>query len=216
MNESGKFEIYKKKLQGICDENDLVGKFVYDKYPMKLIIQPCKDPDAQMSMLEGVADDGSGYISPDAVLMFYFEDGDLVERIKGTFDMGDTLKNKLKTLFKKMHYLYLQFFHRELITSYGLSHIPRIQDNTTPAAAQPVGYEQVDMDEAISIVRTENFVTLEMLSTKMHISTDDADSLLNELELKGVISEEKEDGTYDVLPWDEPDDEADDTEGGDE
>lgn len=147
MNESGKFEIYKKKLQGICDENDLVGKFVYDKYPMKLIIQPCKDPDAQMSMLEDIADDGSGYISPDAMLMFYFEDGDLVERIKGTFDMGDTLKSKLKTLFKKMHYLYLQFFHRELVTSHGLIHIPRIQD-TLPTAAQSVEvYEQVNMDE---------------------------------------------------------------------
>lgn len=215
MNERSSLESVKKKLDGICDNHNLINKLIYDKYPISLVILPCKDPEGQMSMLESVEDNGRGYISPDASLTLYFEDGDLIKRVKGTFDMDGTLEGKIENLFKKIHYFYLQVFHRELINSPYLKFIPRITGNAVPTAAQPVeSYEQVDMDEAIRIVRTNNYITAEMLQSQMHLSTDDADSLLNELELDGVIGAEKEDGTYDVLPWDEPDDEQGSAEEG--
>ena len=58
MSEMTKYESYKKKLQGICDENDLTFRFRPDKYPIKLIIRPCSDYDSQLSMIECVEDNG--------------------------------------------------------------------------------------------------------------------------------------------------------------
>lgn len=128
MKESASFEMFQKKLQGICDEHDLIARFQYDKYPIKMVIQPCNNFDSQLSMMESVSDDGSGYISQDASITFYMEDGELGERIKGTFDISDTLKTKLKTMFKKLHFLYLQHFHRELIQNKVLNSIPKIEE----------------------------------------------------------------------------------------
>lgn len=230
MNESGKFEIYKKKLQGICDENDLVGRFIYDVYPIKMIVQPSTDLDSQISMLESAGDNGSGYISPDASIMFYFEDGELVERIKGTFDMSDSLKTKLKTLFKKMHYLYLQYFHRELV-KYGLNYIPRISNGTEkPKEAEPIEeYEQgsfedddpaegsesftllpaddADLKAAASIVRAKNYASTGMLRSEMGIGYSKAEQIMFSLEKYGVVGEYRDGGRREVLPWDEPEDE---------
>lgn len=64
MNEISKFESYKKKLQGICDEHDLVFRLRTDKYPFTLTIKPAAGLDQQMSMLENVEE--QGYTSPDA------------------------------------------------------------------------------------------------------------------------------------------------------
>jgi len=129
MTESGKFEIYKKKLQGICDEHNLVYRFKKDAYPIMLIIQTAGGVEEQMSMLEEAEEDG--YRSPDAQLRFSYKDGDLVYRISETFTIGDALFNKIKNLFKNMHFLWLQFYHREITVNNILSanDMPFIEDD---------------------------------------------------------------------------------------
>ena len=62
MSELSKYEAYQKKLQGICDENNLVFRFRKDKYPITLTIRPVMGLEGQMSMLESVEE--NGYISP--------------------------------------------------------------------------------------------------------------------------------------------------------
>ena len=54
----------KRKLTGICDENDLVYTLECKRYPIRLTIRPSKGMDAQMSMLEAAEE--KGYTSPNA------------------------------------------------------------------------------------------------------------------------------------------------------
>ena len=111
--ESIKFEEQRKKLEGICEENNLVFRFHKDRYPIVLVIQPAGGIDNQLSMLERAEEEG--YRSPDAQLTFAYKDGDLVYRISETFTIGDALFNKLKNLFKRMHAYWLQYFYRDII-----------------------------------------------------------------------------------------------------
>ena len=68
MSEISKYEAQKKRLDGICEENNLVAIFRHDRYPMTLTIKPLTGLDEQMTMLENVED--NGYTSPDASLVF--------------------------------------------------------------------------------------------------------------------------------------------------
>ena len=96
-----KFQSYKKKLQGCCDENNLIFKFNRDRYPMSLTIKPGGGLDGQMSMME---DGESGYMSPDAYLVFVYEDGALIWRTSETFTISDTL-----------FFCWWQYFYRDLM-----------------------------------------------------------------------------------------------------
>ena len=55
----------------------------------------------------------TGYISQDAAIVFEM-DGVLKPQIRGQIEISEALLNKLKILFKKMHYLWLQHFHCEV------------------------------------------------------------------------------------------------------
>lgn len=71
--------------------------------------------DAQQTMMEGMDTPGdTGYISPDAALVFAFRDGDLTYKISETWTISDNLFNKLKNLFKKMHSMWMQYFYRDI------------------------------------------------------------------------------------------------------
>ena len=71
--------------------------------------------DAQQTMMEGMDDAaGTGYISPDASLVFAYRDGNLTYRISETFTIGDKLFNKLKGLFQKLHDMWMQHFFRDV------------------------------------------------------------------------------------------------------
>jgi hypothetical protein len=113
--ESAKFEAYRKKLQGVCDENNLVYTLRKDKYPITLAISTTGGMDGQLTMLENAEVDG--FRSPDARLVFFFKDGALSWRISDTFTISDTLFSKLKNLYKNLHFTWLQFFHREIVES---------------------------------------------------------------------------------------------------
>ena len=130
MKEQGKFEVYKKKLQGVCDENNLVYRFRKDNYPIGLTIRSDGSVDGQMSMVDKAEEDG--FRSPDASLVFYYKDGDLMHRIVGKFTIGDALFSKLKNIFKKMHDLWLQYFFRDVIERGLLTSVnmPAIDDDS--------------------------------------------------------------------------------------
>lgn len=52
MSEISMYEAQKKKMQGLCDEHDLVYRFEKDRYPIIFTIKPVQGMDAQISMLE--------------------------------------------------------------------------------------------------------------------------------------------------------------------
>lgn len=115
MREIDKYGVLKEKLQGICDENSLTYTIQNQKYPFLMIIKPLGGVDAQQTMLEGMEDAaGSGYISPDASLVFAYRDGDLSYKISETWTISENLFNKLKNLFKKMHFMWMMHFFRDV------------------------------------------------------------------------------------------------------
>lgn len=113
VTEAGKFEVYRKNLQGLCDEHDLVYALKKDSYPITLTIKNAGGIDAQMSMLESAEEEG--YRSPNAKIVFFFKDGNLEYKTSDTFSIWDALFNKIKNLYKNMHGMWTQFFHRDLI-----------------------------------------------------------------------------------------------------
>lgn len=113
LSESARFAVYREKLKGICEANNLRYVFIKNAYPIKLVIRPLGGVGEQMSMLEEATEDN--YISPGASILFTVKDGNLTYRMSKTFTISDTLFNKIKNIFKNMHYLWLQFFFRDLV-----------------------------------------------------------------------------------------------------
>lgn len=99
MNEMAKYEVYKKKLEGICDEHSLVQSFQGSDYPITLKISPNMGVGEQLSMLAG--DDGR-IMSQEAKLVFTMEDGDVKFKTYGDIKIGDALFAKLRNLFINM------------------------------------------------------------------------------------------------------------------
>ena len=112
MTELAKYEVYYKKLNGICEENGLVFSFKKNVYPIRLTVRPTQDANEQMTMLE-MADE-KGYTSPDAYLSFYMKDGELIMKTGRTLTMSETLIAELRNLYKNLSYLWLQYFHRDM------------------------------------------------------------------------------------------------------
>ena len=79
MSEISMYEAQKKKMQGLCDEHDLVYRFEKDRYPIIFTIKPVQGMDAQISMLDNVEE--VGYRSPDASMSWIFEDGGLDTKV---------------------------------------------------------------------------------------------------------------------------------------
>ena len=128
MSEKYKFEAQKKKLQGICDENNLVFRFRGDQYPATLTIRPTGGMGAQLSMLETA--DETGYISPDAYIRFSYDGGDLEYDMAEKFAISDVLLSKIKNIFRKMYSFWTGFFFKEIIENGILSgdQLPTIAD----------------------------------------------------------------------------------------
>lgn len=202
LSESARFAVYREKLKGICEANNLSHVFVKNAYPIKLIIRPLGGVGEQMSMLEEATEDN--YISPGASILFTVKDGNLTYRMSKTFTISDTLFNKIKNIFKNMHYLWLQFFFRELVEGgklaalgYKMPDIPEsASEPDLPPEAEPL--EEVEDDEedeptsdeltqATEIARQNNGITQAMLEEKMGVNTEKAIALLDDMESAGVI-----------------------------
>ncbi len=161
MSESAKYEAYKKKLEGICDENNLVFSFNHNRYPITLTIRPVSGLEAQMSMLEAAEDEG--YISPDAAIIFAYKDGVLTYKISETFTISDALFSKLKNLFKNLHFTWLQYFFRDVVERKLLSdrNMPVIAEGEVDDAADetpdvPEGEPLEDFDDGENLPGTDD------------------------------------------------------------
>ena len=114
-NEIGKYTEIKEKLSKACAENGLTFTVQNKGYPFLLTIKPLGGMDAQQDMIEGMDAPGdTGYISPDATLVFAYRDGNLTYKISETFTISDKLFNKIKGLFQKLHDMWMQYFYRDV------------------------------------------------------------------------------------------------------
>ena len=149
MREIDKYGVLKEKLQGICEENDLSYSIHNEGYPFRMTIKPLGGVDAQQTMLEGMEEaTGTGYISPDASLVFAYRDGDLSYKISETWTISENLFNKLKNLFKKMHSLWMQYFFRD-VYEHSPGVIPLHDDPTAPQDEEP-SEEDEDTSDAFA------------------------------------------------------------------
>lgn len=145
MSELAKYEAYKKKLQGICDENHLVYRFRNENYPITLTISPIGGVGEQLSLLEVVED--TGYTSPDAYISFTYRDGEISYRTSDTFTISETLFNKIKNLFKNLYFYYVQFFFRDVCERNALKEGMKpiiIEDDEEGCDDLPDGFEPVE------------------------------------------------------------------------
>lgn len=239
MSEMSKFEAQRKKLDGICEENNLVAIFRNDSYPITLTIRPLTGLDEQMSMLENAEE--KGYTSPDASLVITVTNCELSHRFYGTFAIDDRLLQKLKSIFKKMHDFWVQFFFRDLMEKGILnkSNMPKIDGEDIPEDAEPlesfdddedeltsdgdlpggeedegaesasVSLEDPDIKEAVRIVRAENKASTALLQREMSVGYAKAARLIEHLEALGVVGPFNGSQPREVLSYDEPEDEGD-------
>lgn len=155
MNELAKFEVYQKKLQGICDENDLTFSFRKNENPITLTIKPCSGMYEQMQMLEAAEDDG--YRSPDASIELYIKNSDLAYNFSGKFSISDALFCKIKNLFKNMHSLWCQYTFRFGCENniFSGKNIPDVSEDGLPDEADPIE-EFDDLDEDYDDLEVED------------------------------------------------------------
>lgn len=226
MSEITKYEAYKKKLEGLCDEHNLVYSLKHDQYPMTLTLRPLQDLYSQMDMLESVED--KGYISQDAYLKFIMEDGEITHATGGTFTISDNLFTKFRALFKNLHYCWVQYFFRDVIENQSLrkGKMPVIDEDEADDFPEDdadldaggeledldddlftVDAEDPDIKQATAIVRAENKATAALLQRRMQVSAMKAVRLLDALEELGVIGPDNGKEPREVLEADTPDDE---------
>ena len=224
MSEITLYEQQKKKLQGLCDEHELVYRFRKDSYPITLTISPMKGMDAQLSMLEAVEE--VGYRSPDSSMTWIFEDGNLTTKVSGgTFTISKVLRTKIESVLLKMISYWQQYFFRDVIEKGSLRNgmMPVINEDEAhdlPDGAEPLEEDEVeddggpaeiseddpDIKEAIAIVRAENKATTSMLQRRMNIGYAKAARIMDALEELGVVGPYNGGEPREVLPADEPED----------
>ena len=220
MSEISKYEAYKKKMQGLCDEHNLIFKFTKNTYPVTLTIKPTDPDDAQLTLLPDMNDKE---ISPDAFLMFEFKDGDITYKTSKEFVISETLFNKIKNLFKNMHSCWMQHFFRDIIERELLAPgaMPEIDeadaddtDIALPEGAEPIE-EFIDdipedyITEAKQIVRMENKASTSLLMRRLNVDEEKAEQIMEALEIMGVVGPYNDGESREVLPYDEPDDNED-------
>lgn len=150
MNEIGKYGVFKEKLQGICDENNLTFTIHNKKYPFFMTVKPITGMDAQIDMLEEMGESNdTGYISPEAVIVFAYKDGDLAYKMSETINISDALFNKIKNLFKKMYACYMACYFRDRTegTSCADSPAENVMEDPAPAADEGMAVEPDEFAE---------------------------------------------------------------------
>lgn len=231
MSEVSKYEAYKKKLQGLCDEHDLVFRFNNKTYPITLTIKPVGGLDGQMSLLEKA--DEHNYTSPDASIRFTMMDGALTYKMSKTFTIDDALFAKIKNLFKNMYATYLEFFFRDVMEREllrgrakpvideaeadddGDDDVHNAEDGPEDGAGEggegdgeggpDLNEDDPDVQAAIRIVRQNNKASVSLLQRQMSIGYSKATGLMNALEALGVVGPYNGSSPREVLPYDEPD-----------
>lgn len=99
------FNVQMNKLNDLLAENNLIGNFKANSYPMTLTISQDQSLDAQMELY---AVEENGVSSKDAKLVLTFPVAEIGVRIYGRFIITDSLMTKIKGHGKKLRDLYLQ------------------------------------------------------------------------------------------------------------
>ena len=140
-NEIGKYNEIKEKLSKACGEYNFTYSIQNKGYPFLLTIKPMGGMDAQQTMMEGMdTPGGTGYISPDASLVFAYRDGNLTYKISETFTISDKLFNKIKGLFQKLHDMWMQYFYRD-VYEHSPYLVPESGSNAQAEASDPADEE---------------------------------------------------------------------------
>ena len=223
MSEISLYEAQKKKMQGLCDEHNLVYRLQKDTYPITFTIRPIGGMDNQISMLEDV--ENTGYRSPEASMTWIFENGTLSTKVSGgIFTISKVLRTKIENILMKMITYWQQFFFRDIIEHDALrqGRMPVIdEDEAEDLPGEDEDEEEVediddgffvaslddpDVQQATAIVRMENKATVSLLQRRMNIGFQKAARLIDALEGMGIIGPENGDAPREVLASDEPDD----------
>ena len=216
MSEITLYEAQVKKLQGLCDEHELIYRIRKNCYPISLSIYPMQGMDAQLSMLESAEE--TGYCSPDSSMTWIFADGNLTTKVSGgTFSISKALRTKIESVFLKMISYWQQYFFRDVIEKDSLRRgmmpvISEAEANDPPDGAAPIEEEEISEDDpdiktAIALVRVENKATTSLLQRRMNIGYAKAARIMDALEELGVVGPFNGGEPREVLPTDEPEDE---------
>ena len=109
-----------KKLQGICDEHDLVFKLEKEQYPIRLTISQVQKQYEQGTLRPDMKKDEEKS-DPDSKMVMVFKDGHICTRFEdGTFVITDVLQTKIKNIFLKIVAYWQQFFFRNVIVNNAL------------------------------------------------------------------------------------------------
>jgi len=135
LTEEGKFISQVKKLQGLCEEHNLVYMYTRDQYPLMLTVKTTGGISGQMSMLEDAEEDG--FRSPDARLTYVYKNGDIDIHSEGKFTISQSLRNKIEAIFLRMNSFWLSFFFRDLLERGAIikKDLPAIDDEQKSSAA---------------------------------------------------------------------------------
>ena len=156
MNEAGKLEVYKKKLEGVCEANDLQYVLRLNGYPIYMEISPVADPEDQMVMLEAAEE--RPFNSPDAKLVFTMRDGELTYKMSQRLIVSKALMNKLTNLFENIHRCYVQMFHRDVIERELLSapYVPPVPEtDSNERETEPL--EEYEAEDDLPMKDTPDF-----------------------------------------------------------
>lgn len=142
------FNDHESKLQGVCESNSLLYRFNRNRYPITLTIEPDTSLDAQLTL----AEDAASPARRGASITFIFKDGCLRYKTTGGFELADTTFGKIKNIFRKMHYAYLQLFYlTELQAAGGEIDLPDESDTDDPpentADFEPVDAPDGELDD---------------------------------------------------------------------
>lgn len=231
MSEISKYDAQKKKLDGLCEEHDLVYRVRKDTYPITLTIRPIQGVGEQLSLLDKV--EGEDYISPNASMTWIFADSELTSKVSGgTFTISKVLRTKFENIFLKMISYWQQYFFRDVLEHGSLRKgaMPVIDeadaddrgdedDEAVEDAQEQAGEDSSedasDPDEdlitaATLLVRQENKASVSLLQRRLSLGYSKAARLIDVMEERGVVGPYRGSEPREVLPADLPE------EGGNE
>lgn len=145
MKELDQYEAQRKKLEGICEEHNLVFGFRKNEYPIKLTIRPSSGMDEQLSMLERAGDEDriplEAYIT-----ISYTEDG-IRTVTDGGFPIAKTLRSKIESIFEKMCLFWCRYFFRSVIQNDVIDRRLLPKETDTEDAPEPVSVLEDELEE---------------------------------------------------------------------
>ena len=137
IRENELFDDYETKLQNVCEANGLLYRLNKDTYPVTLTVEPDTSLDAQLSL----AEDGAPPARRGASIKFVYAGGCLSYKTTGGFEVSDATLGKLKNLFKKLHYMWLQAFFA--LTKQGVTEVGPTEFNR-PVVSAPDDFPPIN------------------------------------------------------------------------